>query len=139
MLLVTSYPSLVEVAREPGVEPSPPPPARLTALRDHGGFGAVSPDEVAALYRRARNHDYGLPTEPRARQTVWSSELVRFVPRLRKAHQGSSAPPPGRQLLERWNALHPQHPYANERAMRSSYRQAGARPKGREQGKGTEP
>ena len=32
-----------------------------------------------------------------------------------------------------------QHPYANERAMRSSYRQAGARPKGREPEKGAEP
>ena len=137
VLLVTAYPSLVEVAR--GVDGEPaflPHVSRRYVITV--GSGLVSPDEVAALYRRARNRDYDLPTDPSARQTVWSSELVRFVAyeRQRQAEKRSVT---WAALLERWNAVHPQHPYANERAMRSSYRQAGARPKGREPEKGAEP
>ncbi len=41
--------------------------------------GLVSPDEVAAFYRRERNRDYGLPTEPTKRRNVWTAELVFFV------------------------------------------------------------
>ncbi len=102
------------------------------------GSGLVSPDEVAALYRRARNRDYDLATDPSARQTVWSTELVRFVAYERQ-HQAEKRSVTWAALLERWNAVYPQHPYANERAMRSSYRQAVSRPKGREPEKGAEP
>lgn len=140
VLLVTSYPSLVEVAREPDGEPEPaylPHVSRRYVITVSSGL--ISPDEVAALYRRARNHDYGLPTEPSARQTVWSAELVRFVARERRQGAPGARLASWGQLLARWNELYQQHRYVNERAMRSSYQQATSRVLSRDEGKGTEP
>ena len=135
-LLVTSYPSLVEVYRPPGGEPDFLPHVSRRYVITVGS-GLVSPDEVAALYRQTRNRDYGLAAAPSARQTVWSAEIVRFVDyeRQREAEQPHS----WALLWERWNTVYPQHPFHSVRAMLSSYRQAISRLKGRGEQKGAEP
>jgi hypothetical protein len=127
VLSATSFPALVEVTRDIEGEP-----VGATALARRYvitvNSGLISSDEVAALYRRMRNQDYGLPVDPRARQTVWSAELVRFVASRRTKTASGRQVRGWSELLRGWNARYPQHPYANERAMRSSFRQAMARP-----------
>ena len=125
-LLVTSYPSLVEFARDPDGEPTcPSDVSRRYVITVSSGL--ISPDEVASIYRRARNRDYGLPTDPSARQTIWSAELVRCVARERRQPAPGARLPSWGQLLAHWNELYPQHPYGNPRAIRSSYLQATSR------------
>ena len=88
-VIITSYPSLSEVGRDPHGEPAVlPHVSRRYVITVSSGL--ISPDEVAAIYRRARNRDYGLPTERSGRQTVWSAELVRFVDYERQKHRGES-------------------------------------------------
>lgn len=136
-LLVTSYPALVEVAPGPDGEPEFLPHVSRRYVITVGS-GLVSPDDVAALYRQTRNRDYDLTTDTSARQTVWSAELVRFVAYETK-RQGGGSRPGWAALLKGWNAAYPQHPYRNERAMRSSYQQAISRLEARDQKKGAEP
>lgn len=126
VLGVVSYPALVEAAAALGGEPVVVPPLSWRYVITVNS-GLVSSDEVAALYRRARNRDYGLPVDPRARQTIWSAELARYVASRRTRAVPDRQVRGWSELLRGWNALYPQHPYANERAMRSSHRQAIAR------------
>ncbi len=84
----------------------------------------VSPEEVAALYRRIRNRGYGLPTEPTVRANVWPAELVRFVAEQHLGREPDGGEATWKKLLRLWREIYPQKPYGSWRAMRDAYRKA---------------
>lgn len=86
--------------------------------------GLISPDDVAAFYRRTRNDGYAMSSEPAARQSVWTAELVGFVAVERRRNYPGVSPPTWGDLRTLWNERYPQHPFASVGAMQSSYRNA---------------
>jgi hypothetical protein len=91
----------------------------------------VPPEEVAALYREARDQDArrstysGLPAgrEEKALRP-WTLELLRFVTEERQTHPISGRTIPWSYLQALWKRRYPQKPLTSWQAMRRSYKEA---------------
>ena len=91
----------------------------------------VPPEEVAALYREARDQDArrntysGLP-EGREEKALrpWTLELLRFVSEERQTHPLSGRTIPWSSLHALWNRRYPQKPFTSWQAMLRSYKEA---------------
>jgi hypothetical protein len=89
----------------------------------------VRPDDVAALFARARGSLYGLPADADAAtrldvgKRVMSAELVHFVAERRELADEKRRQGWGR-LHKAWTAAYPEKPYKSLHSMKRAYQEA---------------